>query len=84
MATINKIDRIALSGGLIGLLTTNPRRAIEKAIECNNAEGWNCHQILPHTTSNMGAVLLQMVVLLCTFGLWTFGAGYLLLFEKEL
>lgn len=83
MATINKLERISLSGGLIGALTTNPRRALEKLIEKNNTEGWNCHQIMTHSTSNLFMVLLQVVVLCCTFGLWTFGSGYLVLFEKE-
>ncbi|MCR5562570.1 MAG: hypothetical protein K6F46_04245 [Desulfovibrio sp.] len=27
-------------------------------------------------------LLLQIVVLVCTLGLWTFGAGYLLLLKK--
>ena len=83
MSTINKIERIALSGGIIGVLTTNPRRALEKVIEQNNAEGWNCHQILPHSTSNVFMFIVQLLVLVCTLFLWTFGAGYLVLFEKE-
>lgn len=83
MAKYNKVVRIALSGGIIGALFTNPRRALEKAINEANADGWNCHQILPHSTSNMFMVILQIVVLFCTLFLWTFGAGYLLLMEKE-
>lgn len=83
MATKNRVVRIALSGGIIGLLTTNPKRALEKTIDTQNEEGWNCHQILPHSTSNMFMVVLQIIILICTLGLWTFGAGYMLLFEKE-
>ena len=35
---INKIVRIALSGGLIGLILTNPRKALDNMIEKNNNE----------------------------------------------
>lgn len=79
----NKIVRVALSGGLLGAMTTNPRRALEKCIAQHNNEGWRCHQVLPHTTSNAAVLLLQLLVALCTLGLWTFGAGYLILFERE-
>ena len=83
MPTLNKIERISLSGGIIGALTTNPRGALEKLIEKNNSAGWNCHQIMPHATSNLFMLFLQVLVLVCTLFLWTFGAGYLVLFEKE-
>lgn len=79
----NRIQRISLSGGLIGSLLTNPRAALEKALNTANAEGWNCRQILPHSTSNYFIILLQIAVLICTLGLWTFGAGYMLLLEKD-
>lgn len=79
----NKIVRVALAGGLIGAVTTNPRRALERCIEQHNNEGWRCHQILPHSTANLFVAVVQLVVLLCTLGLWTFGAGYMLLFERD-
>jgi len=80
---INKIVRISLSGGLIGALGVNPRYVLEHIIEKHNAAGWNCHQIIPHTTRNHFIMLLQVILLVITVGLWTFGAGYLLLFEKD-
>ncbi|MDT3663419.1 MAG: hypothetical protein ROM54_07900 [Anaerobiospirillum sp.] len=83
MAKINKVCRISLMGGLIGAITTNPRRALDNAIAEANADGWNCHQILPHHTTNLFMVFVQILCLCCTVGLWTFGAGYLLLMEKE-
>jgi hypothetical protein len=70
-------------GGLIGALLTNPRKALEKAFTRANEEGWNCRQILPHTTTNLFMRILMALCLVCTLGLWTFGAGYLLLLEKE-
>jgi uncharacterized protein YgiM (DUF1202 family) len=84
MKKINRVERVALSGGLIGLLATNPRAALGGKIEELNSMGWNCHQIIDHSTRNTLAKILQIVILILTFGLWTFGAGYILLFEKEI
>ncbi|MDR0301261.1 MAG: hypothetical protein LBI04_03000 [Treponema sp.] len=81
---INKLARVSLSGGLIGALGVNPRYKLETVIEKYNAAGWNCHQIYPHTTRNLFIMLLQVFLLVITLGLWTFGAGYLLLFEKDI
>jgi hypothetical protein len=80
---LNKIVRVALPGGLIGALTTNPRKVLEQTIQKHNAAGWNCHQIIFHTTHNLFILVLQVLLLIATIGLWTFGAGYLLLFEKD-
>jgi hypothetical protein len=80
---MNTVVRISLSGGLIGLVTTNPRRAIDAAVDKANQEGWNCHQIVPHNSRNLLVVFLQILVLMLTLGLWTWGAGYLLLLERE-
>ena len=79
----NKVVRIALSGGLIGWLFTNPRRALDNRIEKENQEGWNAIYFVPHKQTNMFVALLQVVVLLLTLFIWTFGAGYLILFERE-
>ena len=79
----NKVVRIALAGGIIGWLTTNPRRALENRIERENEQGWTCTYFIPHRETNLFIILVQIVLLVCTFGLWTFGAGYMALFEKE-
>lgn len=83
MTKINKVVRISLSGGLIGLLTTNPRRALDNAIDKQNQEGWNAVYFSDHKDTNLLAAILQFIVLIFTLGLWTWGAGYLVLFEKE-
>jgi len=77
------MERVAVSGGIIGSLLTNPRSALEKKLQHLNADGWNCRQIMDHGTRNVFAMILQTAVLICTLGMWTFGAGYLMLFEKE-
>jgi len=79
---INTIARISLAGGLIGALTTNPRRALNKTIEDYNARGWKAIQVESHKTHNLFIFLLQFLVLILTLGLYTWGGGYLVLFEK--
>lgn len=79
----NKIVRISLSGGIIGLLSTNPAKTLENVVQGHNAEGYRCLQITPHRTHNALVFLLQLVVLVCTIGLWTWGGGYLILMEKK-
>ena len=83
MAKNNKIVRISLMGGLIGAITTNPRKALESAIDKANQEGWNAIHIESHRTTNLFIFLLQLIVLVITFGLFTWGGGYLVLLEKE-
>lgn len=80
---INKIDRIYLAGGLLGALFTNPRAAIDSRVEEANKNGWNLHQIIPHTETNLFMRMLSVVLLLLTLFMWTFGAGYILVFEKK-
>jgi len=53
---INKVVRISLSGGIIGLLLTNPRRALEDRIRYENDQGWNAIYVIHH-----GAVLAKDV-----------------------
>ena len=83
MAKINKVVRISLSGGLVGLLTTNPRRALDARIDQENQAGWNAVYFLPHTDTNLLVGVLRLAVLACTLFLWTWGAGCLILFERE-
>lgn len=81
---INKIARVSLYGGLLGAMFTNPRAALDRAVATANQEGWNCIQITPHRTTNLFIALIQILVLCLTLGLWTFGAGYLLLLERDI
>ena len=83
MAKKNKVARISLMGGLIGMLTTNPRKALEDEIDKNNNEGWNATHIEPHSTTNLFVSAIQLLALVCTLGLWTWGGGYLVLLEKD-
>lgn len=79
----NRVVRISLSGGIVGFLMTNPRKALDDVIDKNNQEGWNAIQIQRHSTNNILIMFLQYIVLFATLGLWTWGAGYLVLLERE-
>jgi len=70
-------------GGLIGAIFTNPRKALDDMIDKENQDGWNAHQIQPHSTTNLLVRVLQLVVLVCTLGIWTWGSGYIVLFERD-
>jgi len=83
MAKKNKIGRVALMGGLIGMLTTNPRKALADKVDKENKQGWNAIHIDQHRTTNLFIALLQLAVLILTVGLFTWGGGYLILFEQE-
>lgn len=80
---VNKVVRVSLSGGIIGLLTTNPRRALDNTIDKHNQDGWNAVYFSNHTDTNLLVTALRILVLIGTLGLWTWGAGYLVLFEKQ-
>ena len=79
----NMVIRISLMGGLIGAIATNPRKALENEIDKANREGWNAIHIEPHRTTNLFIWILQLLVLALTLGLFTWGGGYLVLFERE-
>jgi hypothetical protein len=79
----NRVLRVALMGGLLGAIFTNPRKALEDNIDTANQQGWNAIHIDAHATTNLFVWLLQLLVLMLTLGLWTWGAGYLVLLERE-
>jgi len=79
----NLAVRVSLYGGLIGSSITNPRKALESVIQKYNAEGWNCHRIIPHETRNILVSLLQGVLLVITLFMFTFSGAYLLLLERD-
>lgn len=83
MAKFNKVARISLMGGLIGAMTTNPRKALDDEIAKGNKGGWRAIQIIPYRTTNLFIAILQFLVLVITLGLFTWGGGYLVLFDRE-
>lgn len=65
------------------MFTTNPRKALDDAMDSANQDGWNAVYFSEHQASNVLVKLIQFSVLILTLFLWTFGAGYMVLLEKE-
>ena len=80
----NKVVRVSLSGGLIGLIFTNPAKALNRCMAKYNKEGWRFVFKIPHKQRNIFMLLLENVILVATIGLWTFDAGYLVTFERNI
>ena len=77
-----KVERMTVSGGLIGGLLTNPRMRLADIIERNAYDGWRLTALTPLSGPNVFMVFVSLVVLVYTLGMWMFGAGYLLAFER--
>ena len=80
----NKTVRVSLSGGLIGSIFTNPARALNGCMAKYNKEGWRFVFKIHHSQRNIFMLLLENVILVATLFLWTFDAGYLVTFERNI
>ena len=78
-----QVIRKTVAGGLVGALLTNPRRTLANVIDEQALDGWRLTAMTPLAGANIFMVLVSIVVLVLTLGLWTFGPGYLLAFEKD-
>jgi hypothetical protein len=86
MATVrrrNKVDEVSFIGGLIGLLFVSPRRIIDNRVKEANEHGWNLIAIEKTSGNNLLINILRFVLLVVTLGLFTFGDGMYLVFEKD-
>lgn len=79
----NKVDEVSFAGGLIGFLAVNPRRMIDNRVKEANENGWVLTQLQPTSGNNLFIKVLRFVLLVLTLGLFTFGDGMYLVFEKE-
>ena len=81
MRRINKVVRISYSGGLLGLLFGSARGKLENVLEDNNRSGWNLAEVIPDNP-NLLILVLRLVILIVTLGLWTLSHSYLLILER--
>lgn len=79
---VNTVDRITYAGGLYGLIAGSARGKLQARIEEFNQRGYNLHFIHPDSP-NLLLILLRVVILILTIGIWTFGSSELLVFEKD-
>lgn len=80
---VNKVVRIGLAGGLIGAMITNTRSAFDKAIAQENQLGWNLCHVEAVGANNLIMLIIRVIILVLTLGLFTLGANYILIFEKD-
>ena len=81
MQKTNQVVRVSFSSGLLGLLVGSSRGKLEAVIQKHNKEGWNLAEIVPDNP-NLIILVLRVLLLLLTLGLWTLSSGYLLIMEK--
>ena len=79
---INTVERITYAGGLYGLIAGSSRGKLQAKVEELNQRGYNLHLIHPDSP-NLLLILIRVVILILTLGIWTFGASELLVFEKD-
>jgi hypothetical protein len=77
----NKVIRVNFSGGLLGMIFGSHRGKLQKSIEEQNQQGWNYVDCIADDP-NLILLLLRLILLVVTLGLWTIGVGYILIFER--
>ena len=82
MAKVNQVERITYAGGLYGLLFGSTKGKLQAKIEEMNQRGWNLH-FIHNDNLNILHILLWLLFLVVTLGIWTFGSTSLLVFEKD-
>ena len=83
MRKTNKVVRINYSGGLLGLLFGSARGKLEKVLEDNNRSGWNLAEVIPDNP-NLVILIVRLIILTLTLGLWTLSTSYLLILERPI
>lgn len=81
MRKTNKVVRISYSGGLLGLIFGSAREKLEKVLEDNNRTGWNLAEVVPDNP-NLLILIVRLIILIVTLGLWTISTSYLLILER--
>ena len=79
----NKIDEITYMGGFIGWLIINPKQTINNRVEEANKAGWTVVNIVPGRSQNALFRFLRIIILILTLGMFTFGDGVYVIFEKD-
>jgi hypothetical protein len=82
MAKINAVERINYAGGLLGLFFGSSKGKLGAKILDMNSQGWNLH-LIHQEQLNLVWLMVRLIILLLTLGLWTIGNSELLIFEKD-
>ena len=78
----NEVYRINYAGGLYGLLFGSTKGKLQAKIEEYNSRGWNLATHM-EDDPNLVLVVVKLIILSLTLGIWTLGSSQLLIFEKQ-
>lgn len=81
MEKINKVVRVNFAGGLLGLIFGSSRGKVESVVQKHNADGWNVAEVITDNP-NLALIMVRLLLLVVTLGLWTISSGYLFIMEK--
>jgi hypothetical protein len=82
MAKINAVERINYAGGLLGLFFGSSKGKLGAKVLDMNSQGWNLH-LIHQEQLNLVWLMIRLIILFLTLGLWTIGNSELLIFEKD-
>ena len=81
---MNRIYRVKLTGGIIGALTSDPKKKLDiKVAEINN-ENFKVVQIIPDATPNLLIIFGRIILLVITLLFYTKSTGYLIITEENI
>lgn len=75
---MNNIHRVNLTGGLIGLLFSTPKRALGRCLQKVSADNEEVVFVLPDNR-NLFQLIIEFVPLVLTLGVWCPAPGYLVI-----
>ncbi len=79
----NKVIKITLPGGLLGLFFGNARETLERQIQKENESGWRVIQVENHLIKNLLNYTIDLIILLLTLLVYTRGSEYYIKLERE-
>jgi hypothetical protein len=65
------------------MLATNPRKALDQAVQRANQQGWRVRQVIADSNANLIESLLRSIILIVTLLLWTPANGYFVVLERD-
>jgi ABC-type transport system involved in multi-copper enzyme maturation permease subunit len=78
----NKVLRLSYYSGLIGLVFGSTKNRVQNAVSAMNQNGYRLH-LIHQDDINLVQILGRYLLLIITFGVWTWGRNDLLIFEKN-
>jgi hypothetical protein len=78
----NEVVRINYSGGLYGLIAGSTKGKLQAKMDEMNNRGYN-FVFAMEDGMNILLLLIRLLILMLTLGIWTLGSSEILVFEKE-